>query len=117
MSRPGDRVGVMIGGDSKTKVVRFVGYGVYEGDFVPDETARGLAALAYEAQRTNPRLVLDDGQIAWGGETWWGDEAKMRAQIELYRAAGYEIRMVTMADVRKEQDDDEAATIKKVQRQ
>ena len=83
MHRVGDRVGAILG--SKDGVVDFLGYGVYEGDFDPDnpedapkavgaiaEMGRDATKIAKEYKipyvRRNPRIRLDSGKIVWGCE-------------------------------------------------
>lgn len=70
----GERVFAML---SATETeVRLLGFGRYEGDEVPDEKADGMAALAREIKRPNPKIVLDGGKVVWGGECWWGPEER-----------------------------------------
>jgi len=84
-------------------VVEFLGYGTYEGDFVPDADAGGLAADCCEAKARNPRIRLDNGDVVWGGECWWGPEESFRKNMEEYKAMGYEIKEVRIADLREEE--------------
>ena len=89
---PGCRVGAIL--SAKGNVVRFLGYGVYEGDFDPEEGADGsLAEAMRELGFKNPRIRLDDGRIVWGIQCWWSAEEKVRAMI-----SGKEIVMVDVND-------------------
>ena len=63
----GARVGAMLGARDKT--VRFLGYGVYQGDEVPPENIGG-----FNMGFPNPKIVLDNGKVVWGCECWWGAE-------------------------------------------
>ena len=71
MSRyqPGIRVGAIQDADDKN--VNLFGYGVYDGD-LPCELSIG---------ETNPRISLDNGEVVWGCQCWWGPEEKIRALI------------------------------------
>lgn len=106
----GDRVGAVLNADDEEVVL--LGYGVYEGDFCPPgvtepsfealmgdpktpwPTAAGTlgekravyetmkASVVWKMAYRNPRIRLDDGQIVWGRECWWGPEEKIKAAIE-----------------------------------
>lgn len=79
MTKIGERVGVVL---SVVKgEANFLGYGVYMGD-KPCPTLGGMA---------NPKLLLDDGSVAWGCETWWGPEAVIKKKIEEGKIVQYEI--------------------------
>jgi hypothetical protein len=80
MSRIGDRVGAILTGDDK--VVQLIGFGVYEGDFVPLEAVGMFAEAGRELGHLNPRIKLDDGEVVYGCECWWGSEAEVRKQLE-----------------------------------
>ena len=43
-----------------------------------------MADALREDQITNPQLRLDDGQLVWGCECWWGPEAQIRQQVAQY---------------------------------
>ncbi|MBY0561486.1 hypothetical protein [Hyphomicrobium sp.] len=90
----GERVGVILGGGGG-KVVKFVGYGVYAGDEIPPQHIAG-----FNFGVPNPKLVMDDGQVCWGCETWWGSEVSVRKQIEEYETSGYDVQLVNMDEER-----------------
>lgn len=101
---PGQRVGAILSAQGNT--VRFLGFGVYEGDFMPD----GMHVPSFEELqsllngtvpfdetqmrrfyaehfgnnglmrrvRLQPRIRLDNGDIVWGGECYWDDDAAIR---------------------------------------
>jgi len=80
MAQKGERVGAILSADEAG--VRFLGWGVYEGDEVPTEEAKGLADMLREAKIPNPKIKLDNGKVVWGCECWWGSEAKVKEQIK-----------------------------------
>lgn len=88
---PGDRVGVILSFDRK--VVNFVGWGVYEGNFlrenmpsfedwlretdpgdVGEDPSEELLRAVYDKVVLTPRLRLDDGREVWDSEVWWDVE-------------------------------------------
>ena len=91
------RVGCVLSADNKQ--VRFLGYGVYEGDFArpgAEATVRNLLSMKFEGQAledelqrwlhspiyARPRIKLDSGKIVWGNECWWGPEEKIKAYLD-----------------------------------
>lgn len=77
----GQRVGAISHGDGDT--VYIFGFGIYEGDFVPEDGAGGfIGAAARKHNVTNPRIKLDSGKRVYGCECWWGPEAAVRQRIE-----------------------------------
>jgi hypothetical protein len=76
--------------------VSLLGFGVYVGDEVPPAPMGAVRAIFGAAtwedfdrvvaedvgaepnpalRPTNPKIVLDDGQVVWGAECWWGPES------------------------------------------
>jgi len=116
----GERVGAILG--TKDKVMEFLGFGVYEGDFdpdSPDEETKAVGAVADMAKdaakmakemgmldyvRRNPRIRLDSGKIVWGCECWWGSEEGMKEHLKQWEEAGNTIKDVDIDEVRKEHD-------------
>lgn len=49
--------------DMDGSTIHLFGFGVYEGDFFNGAVGG-----------SNPRIKLDNGQIVWGAECWWGPE-------------------------------------------
>src|SRR6185437_10617072 len=95
----GTRVGAIF--SVEDDVVRFLGYGVYEGDFEYPGTALKSfeetypsfltkwnpeqleqARQLFEAFRFNPRIKLDNGEVVWGRECWWGSEEEVKTKID-----------------------------------
>lgn len=96
MSRVGERVGAILG-SNKDKGIDFLGYGVYEGDFVPEEAVGFMAEIAREQGHTNPRILLDSGSHVYGCECWWGNEEKIRKTLE-----GQKVNKIEIDKVREE---------------
>jgi hypothetical protein len=59
--------------DATIHRVNLFGFGEYVGDEIPD-AAGGYAAILRARGQTNPKIVLDNGQVVWGCECWWGKE-------------------------------------------
>lgn len=98
----GSSVGAILGGDGETKVLKFLGFGTYVGDSVPVEAVGFLAEGLIEHQCPNPKIQLDDGQVVYGCECWWGPAAYVRKQLDGYRKLGWTIVETSIAAVREE---------------
>jgi len=82
MAKAGSRV-FAVQKASETEVFIY-GYGVYDGDFEApvgpfntpwEEFDRDYGSKVKDYRRpTNPRITLDDGQVVWGMQCWWGSE-------------------------------------------
>lgn len=93
MAQLGERVGAILSSDNG--VVKFLGYGLYEGDYpypgtvVPifedvfgedtEEHRRTYEELCH--QFDNPRIKLDSGDYVWGRECWWGPVARIKERF------------------------------------
>lgn len=95
----GDRVGAVI--SVKDGKVFFLGEGVYEGEFLPPGAKESTPEevkemfpelegekLAVMVERVNnspfvknPRIKLDNGDIVWGRECWWGSVAGIKQKF------------------------------------
>jgi hypothetical protein len=78
-SKVGDRV-VAISHTDDDKMCHIYGCGVYEGDYIMPTVKNGgpvgvIADMARKLGHKNPRIKLDDGNIVWGCECWWGPES------------------------------------------
>lgn len=71
MARAGDTVVVVLDADSRTKTVRSLGKGTYDGD----------VEIAMVPGIRNPRITLAGGGQVWGYECWWGSEERMLAKF------------------------------------
>ena len=72
----GARVGAIMSADEKE--VQFFGYGTYKGDVVPPE---GILAMGVPMKAPNPKIELDNGEVVWGCECWWGSEARVKESL------------------------------------
>lgn len=73
---PGDRVGAILTKDKRQ--VQLIGFGVYDGDFIPPKE---INSELNESGAKNPRITLDNGEVVWGCESWWGREEKVKDLI------------------------------------
>jgi len=102
MTKIGERVGAVLDSDPEAKVVHFLGYGIYEGDFIPAEAVGMMAEIARKGGCKNPRLLLDGGRRVYGCECWWGGEASVKKHIAAWEQRGYVIQNVDIDEVRTE---------------
>ena len=94
MMKPGTRVGAISG--KVDDCIEYFGYGVYEGEYLVDRKAGGLASfmwaayddpesgLSEEARKAillNPKIRLDNGDIIWGCECWWAPEEHVKKML------------------------------------
>ncbi len=92
----GIRVGAMAFKTGGT--IFLLGYGIYVGDEVPsDEGGGSMTALFHALEKRNPKIVLDNGDIVWGCECWWGSEADIKKVIHEENLSVVE---VTVSDLR-----------------
>ena len=73
MRKIGERIGAILSADEDT--VNFLGYGVYVGDEIPPD------GFAHTIGRPNPKLQLDNGNVVWGQECWWGSAQAVKKMI------------------------------------
>jgi hypothetical protein len=73
----GSRVGAILGAEGDT--VKLFGYGVYVGDEPVDPEAGG-----FNFGQCNPKIVLDNGDVVWGCESWWGPEEQVKEKVSRY---------------------------------
>ncbi len=69
MTQVGSRVGAILSGGEEG--IKFLGYGVYVGDEVPEGAAGFMGEGLREYAIANPKIELDNGLIVWGCECWW----------------------------------------------
>jgi len=75
------RVGAIL--SSSENEVRFLGYGWYVGDHVPEyKEGAGMRNLMSKMDMTNPKIELDNGTVVYGCECWWGPEEKIKEHME-----------------------------------
>ena len=70
--KPGDRIGAIL--SIKDGTVNLLGWGTYEGEEVPP--------IFSSVGIKNPKLKLDSGHIVWGYQCWWGDEERLKKELE-----------------------------------
>jgi hypothetical protein len=75
----GTRVGALSHYDAE--FVYLYGWGVYEGEFVPEQACGDIGEYLREYGDQNPRIRLDDGKIVYGCECWWGPEEEIRTKF------------------------------------
>ena len=98
----GTRVGAILGSNKQTKVIDFLGYGVYEGDYVPQEAVGMMADMLKEHKVNNPCIKLDSGQKVYGCECWWGSEEQVKEQLEDAVKQGYTVKDVQINEIRED---------------
>ncbi len=80
----GQRAGAILSADTDTDTIQLLGYGVYEGYFIPGEEVGGLASMVRECGHPNPRIKLDNGKEVYGCECWWGPEKTIQKRVAAY---------------------------------
>lgn len=93
-AKQGDRVGAIL--ESKEGTIKFLGFGEYKGEEIPPETAGGLAPVVSEMGKVNPKIELDNGDVVWGCECWWGSED----QIQKYLNDADKVKTVSIHEER-----------------
>jgi len=100
----GERVGAYIDINTETKVIRFLGYGIFLGcEIPPSEGVGGCIDLVLATGTPNPKIRLDSGKIVWGCECWWRLESEVKEILEEYKSLGFSIVDVDIDEIRQEQ--------------
>lgn len=55
------------------------GYGTYVGDEVPPTDDEDVI-LFFREFGGNPKIVLDNGDVVWGFQCWWGEATYLEEQ-------------------------------------
>lgn len=79
MYKIGERVGAIMKADNER--VWLFGYGIYDGDEVPPPGVGFMGLDLNELQYKNPKITLDNKEVVWGCECWWGSEEKIKSAI------------------------------------
>lgn len=79
MIKIGARVGTICDADKDT--VNFFGYGTYVGDEVPPKGVCFFGIDLNSIGHKNPKIVLDNGDVVWGCQCWWGPEEQIKKAI------------------------------------
>jgi hypothetical protein len=96
------RVGVIY---SKTpKEVIFLGFGIYEGDFIPIGAMGKMAEIMRENSIKNPRILLDNKKFVYGCEALFDSEDFIKRQLVWYKNAGITIKETDIDEIRKNPD-------------
>lgn len=78
--------------------LQIFGYGVFEGEVIPEEGLDGMLGYLHEVGVRNPCILLDSGERIYGAECWWGPEE----DIKQYEARAKTKELVTVANHRKQ---------------
>lgn len=57
------------------------GHGNYVGDVVPPPGVALMGIELHELGHKNPKIELDNGNVIWGCQCWWGPETKMAEEM------------------------------------
>ncbi len=76
----GDRVGAIE--SSNEGRIKFYGYGTYQGRLVPkDKNVQFMGVSLKAINQPNHCIKLDNGELVWGCECWWGSEEKVKEML------------------------------------
>lgn len=92
----GERIGAILYINEDDCVVSVLGYGTYQGE---EKVPQELNPFPFSI--TTPKLQLDNGDVVWGNECWWGHEDEMKALIESKEKLGYHIHNARIGEARK----------------
>jgi len=101
------RVGVIIG--ESDGVLKVLGNGEYVGDEVPIEAVGMFADMMRKINHPNPKIVLDNGDVVYGCECWFGSIEKMDRIIASHK----NVVTVNIGDIRREYREQEEANERK----
>lgn len=106
MSRvePGKRVMAIRSADDQ-KAYSF-GEGTYMGEEVPPPDVIGPFGPLHDEGITNPKIVLDNGEVVWGCECWFAAVETVRKMI-----GSRPVELVTVADYRRESSEQWASRV------
>lgn len=93
----GSRVLVLRNADGEKKRAYVYGEGTYIGNRRPPDGTRtpfGLIDATIPPGYVNPCIVLDDGRVVWGCQSWWGPPEQIRKRLE-----GYEFETVDVNEL------------------
>jgi len=78
--KEGDRVGAIL--SIENGQIKFLGYGIYVGKEIPPPGIKFLGMDYNQFGLENPKIILDNGDIVWGCQCWWGSEKAIRDTLE-----------------------------------
>lgn len=77
-------------------VETFIDWGYFLGCVEPTEgIGLNIGGLV---GKSNPKIVLDSGEVIWGCECWWGNEKEIQPKID---ALGDKMKTCTVEEMRK----------------
>lgn len=91
----GARVGAFLSSDSKAKVLKFLGYGTYEGKEAPPKKEGDFIS---QLGIPTPKLKLDNGETVWGYQCYWSAQDEMEERIQGLIDNGFTITEVKLSD-------------------
>ena len=75
-----DRVGIILKIDNETRKCYFLGYGIYEGKYVPSgDNLSKKAKMLSRYKKESCRFKLDDGNIIYDIDCWIMSEGRFNA--------------------------------------
>jgi hypothetical protein len=95
----GTRVGAIFNTDSQK--VYFYGYGKYMGTSIPKEAVGLRANILRQEKRKIPKIKLDNGEIVYDCECWFGPKEKIQRILLLQMKEGRTVQMVSINEIRK----------------
>ena len=95
-AKVGERIGAIFG--SNKDEVKFLGYGIRLEDEIPVKGVTMMGIDMNEIGRTNPTLLLDNGDKVYGCECWWGSEEQVKKTLDA------DDRPTVIVDMQKERD-------------
>jgi hypothetical protein len=89
------RVGVIESVDNDTKIVQFLGYGTYLGDFPQTE---GLDDFGLDDMEINvPTIKMDNGCTIYGTNvSFWASDESIQESFREFKGKGYTINHVVL---------------------
>ncbi len=96
----GTKVYAIYGSTEATKTLKVLGPGTYVGNEIPTTAVGWLAEAAVEGKMKNPKILLDNGDVVWGCECWWGVREGGEQQVEAYKKDGWTIETIRIEDER-----------------
>lgn len=95
LCEPGTRVTAIAEGTEDE--VKIFGHGVYKGQEIPPTEIIGAFGISPgKLKQVNPKIELDNGQVIWGCECWWGPVDAVEKEI-----AGRPVKEVDIEEYRK----------------
>lgn len=71
----GNRIGIILKLDNRKRNCFFLGYGIYEGKFIPPENVPSKKGKTlYREHKECCKLLCDDGNTYWDFECWFMTE-------------------------------------------